>query len=250
MLSEDPWFYAAAIPAVILTGISKGGLGAAGGISVPLLSLVISPLQAAALMLPILMVMDAVGLYAYRKDFDRATMAVVLPAGIAGIVIGWLTFRYLDDDWIRMLVGLVTCAFVAYNVLAGLPPPAKASRWKGYACGVVSGFTSFIAHAGGPPLAMYLLPRRLETVLYVGTTVAFFTVINALKVVPYFALGLFDARNLATSAALIPIAVAGILAGIRLRTRINITWFYRIAYTLLFATGAKLAYDGVRGLAS
>jgi uncharacterized membrane protein YfcA len=247
-LIANPWFYAVAIPAVILTGVSKGGIGAAGGFSVPLLSLVISPVQAAAVMLPILILMDLIGLYAYRREWDRTIMRVIVPAGLVGIGIGWATFKYLNDDWIRVLLGLTACGFVSWNVVAGLPPPAQPSRLKGYACAAGSGFTSFVAHAGGPPLAIYLLPMRLDKALYVGTTIIFFTAINAAKVVPYFLLGLFEARNLGTAVALLPVAVVGILFGIWVRKRLSTMWFYRIAYTLMFATGAKLLWDGVTNL--
>lgn len=247
-LLADPWFLAAAIPAVVLTGISKGGLGFAGGLSVPILSLAISPMQAAGIMLPILVASDFVGLYAYRKDWDRKIMRLVMPAGAVGIGLGWLTFRYLNDDWIRLLLGLISCSFVAFNVLRRMPAPARPSRLKGYVCGTASGFTSFVAHAGGPPLSIYLLPLRLETARYVGTTIVYFSVINALKIVPYFELGLFDARNLWAALALLPLALSGVVVGLWLRKRIGTKWFYRVAWTLLFVTGTKLLYDGTRGV--
>ncbi|HSD42224.1 MAG TPA: sulfite exporter TauE/SafE family protein [Burkholderiales bacterium] len=247
-LIANPWFYAVAIPAVILTGISKGGIGAAGGFSVPLLSLAISPVQAAAIMLPILILMDLIGVYAYRHHWDRRIMATIMPAGLAGIGIGWVTFNYLNDDWIRVLLGSIACGFVSWNVLAGLPAPAQPSQWKGYACAAGSGFTSFVAHAGGPPLAIYLLPQRLDKALYVGTTIIFFTAINAAKIVPYLMLGLFDARNVGTAVALLPVAVVGILLGIWVRKKLSTAWFYRIAYALMFVTGAKLLWDGIANL--
>jgi uncharacterized protein len=247
-LVSSPWFYAAAIPAVLLTGISKGGLGAAGGMAVPILSLVISPVQAAGIMLPILVVSDLAGVYAYRYHWDRKNMRILLPAGVAGIGIGWITFRYLADDWIRILLGLISCSFVMYSAWGGLPARAAPNRWKGYVCGTTSGFTSFVAHAGGPPLSIYLLPQRLDTARYVGTTIVYFSVINALKIVPYFELGLFEARNMWSAATLLPFAIVGVGVGLWLRNRISPTWFYRVAWILLFITGAKLLYDGVMGL--
>ncbi|MCX7891912.1 MAG: sulfite exporter TauE/SafE family protein [Burkholderiales bacterium] len=250
-LIDNPWFYAAAVPAIILTGISKGGFGSGiGGVAVPLMALVISPVQAAAIMLPILMVMDAVGLLAYRGRWDRAVMRVILPAGLAGIAIGWLTFRYLNEYAIRLVLGAIAIGFVA-NVAArrGLPkekpPAAKGRFWS-----MVSGFTSFVAHAGGPPLNVWLIPQRLDKAVFVGTTVVFFAAINAAKVVPYLALGLFDARNLGTSVALFPVAVAGIYLGIFLQRRLSAAGFMKTVYALLFAAGAKLLYDGIAGLAA
>ena len=249
-LVSNPWFYAAAVVAVILSGISKGGLGAAGGLMVPIMSLTISPVQAAAIALPILLAMDVVGVYAYRKDWDRRHTALLLPAGVLGLALGWLTFRYLNDNWIRTLLGCISCGFVAYSVLRHPPAPATPNLLKAYVCGAAAGFTSFVAHAGGPPFAIYLLPLRLATAVYVGTTVVYFTVINALKIVPYAQLGLFDARNLWTAAVLLPVAIGGIVLGLWLRRRMSPKWFYRFAYSLLFATGSKLLFDGLRGLAA
>lgn len=247
-LISDPLFYAAAIPAVILTGISKGGLGLAGGLAVPIMALATSPMQAAAIMLPILCVMDLLGLYAYRKSWDRRNMKIILPAGILGIAIGWLTFRHMNEDWIRVLLGVIAVGFVLNALRSPVIRPMQPSARKGWFWSAVSGFTSFVAHAGGPPLSVYLLPQRLDKALHVGTTIVFFAVINAVKLVPYFALGLFDTRNLSTSMTLAPIGAAGIGLGIWLRTRISTTWFFRLAYTLLFITGAKLLYDGARNL--
>lgn len=247
-LVSNPWFYAAAGVAVVLSGISKGGLGAAGGLMVPIMSLTISPVQAAAIALPILLTMDVVGVYAYRNDWDRRQTAILLPAGILGLALGWITFRYLNDNWIRVLVGCISCSFVTYSVLRRPPAAAAPNLLKGYVCGATAGFTTFVAHAGGPPFAIYLLPLRLATAVYVGTTVVYFTVMNALKVVPYAQLGLFDARTLWTAAVMLPVAVGGMLLGLWLRRRLSPKWFYRVAYTLLFATGAKLLFDGLRGL--
>jgi uncharacterized membrane protein YfcA len=247
-LVANPWFYAAAGVAVVLSGISKGGLGAAGGLMVPIMSLTISPVQAAAIALPILLTMDVVGVYAYRHDWDRRQTAILLPAGIVGLALGWITFRYLNDNWIRVLVGGISCSFVTYSVLRRPPAPATPNLLKGYVCGATAGFTTFVAHAGGPPFAIYLLPLRLATAVYVGTTVVYFTVMNALKVVPYAQLGLFDARTLWTAAVMLPVAIGGMLLGLWLRRRLSPKWFYRVAYTLLFATGTKLLFDGLRGL--
>lgn len=247
-LVSNPWFYAAAGVAVVLSGISKGGLGAAGGLMVPIMSLTISPVQAAAIALPILLTMDVVGVYAYRNDWDRRQIATLLPAGIIGLALGWATFRYLNDNWIRLLLGCISCGFVAYSVLRRPPAPAAPNLLKGYVCGTAAGFTTFVAHAGGPPFAIYLLPLRLATAVYVGTTVVYFTVMNALKVVPYAQLGLFDARTLWTAAVMLPVAIGGMLLGLWLRRRMSPKWFYRVAYTLLFATGTKLLFDGLSGL--
>ncbi|MCG6877258.1 MAG: sulfite exporter TauE/SafE family protein [Betaproteobacteria bacterium] len=248
-LIDNPWFYAAAIPAIVLTGVAKGGFGGGiGSLAVPLIALTIAPARAAAIMLPILMLMDAVGLYAYRGQWDRRIMRIILPAGLVGIVIGWLTFRFLADHWIRILLGVISLAFVIDGLRPTAPHAARASDTSGRIWATVSGFTSFVTHAGGPPLNFYLLRQQLDKVLFAGTTIVFFAVINATKVVPYLALGLFDATNLATSAVLAPAAAAGIVIGILLRKHISRTIFFRIVYGFVFVTGCKLLYDGMRTL--
>jgi uncharacterized membrane protein YfcA len=243
------WFWAVAIPAVTLTGISKGGMGGgAAGIATPLLAMVISPVQAAAIMLPILCMMDLAGLQVYLGRWDRRIMRVILPAGLLGCVVGTLTFSYLNDNWIRLLLGIMALGFLAYNLLPRAVPLRKPSDRQGYFWSMLSGFTSFVSHSGGPPLMVYLLPQKLDKAMFVATSVVFFGAMNYAKIVPYLWLGLFDARNLASSLLLIPIGVAGTYLGVWLQTRINARWFYRLVYALLFLTGIKLLYDGVTGL--
>jgi len=248
---DSALFYACAIPAVLIMGISKGGLGSGLGIiATPLVALAVPAPQAAAILLPILLVMDAVGLFAYRGVFDRRHLGLLLAGGIAGTVLGALTFRYFSDAMIRAMLGAMALAFVVHRVRSGLATPAAAapSRAKGLFWSTVSGLASTISHAGGPPLSVYLLPLRLDKAVLVGTTVIFFAVINAVKLVPYAWLGLFDARNLATSLVLAPLAPVGILLGVRLQRRLSQDTFYRVAYALLAVVGSKLLYDGLRAL--
>jgi uncharacterized membrane protein YfcA len=228
-LIDNPWFYAAAIPAIVLTGVAKGGFGGGiGSLAVPLIALTVAPARAAAIMLPILVLMDAVGLY--------------------GILLGWITFRFLPDYWIRILLGVISLAFVVDGLRRTELPTSDASDALGRIWATVSGFTSFVTHAGGPPLNFYLLRTHLEQAVFAGTTVVFFAVINAAKLAPYLALGLFDATNLATSAVLAPAAAAGIGFGILLRKHISRTFFFRIVYGFVFAAGCKLLYDGLGAL--
>jgi hypothetical protein len=248
-LIADPWFWALALPAVVLHGMSKGGLGGGGGgVSTPVMSIVVAPTAAAAIMLPVLCVMDLAGIKAYLGRWDRRILAVILPAGVAGCMLGAATFRAVDENWIRILVGCVALAFLAYSLYPKKHLAAQPSRRAGGFWATVSGFTSFITHAGGPPLMVYLLPQRLEKAVFVATSLVYFAALNYVKILPYFWLGLFDARNLATSAALLPAAIGGIYLGLWAQRRINTEWFYRVVYVLLFVTGVKLLYDGVTGL--
>jgi uncharacterized membrane protein YfcA len=249
----DPFFYAVAIPAVLVMGVSKGGFGSGLGImATPLVALAVPAPQAAAIMLPILLVMDATGLLAYRGTFHRANLGLLLAGGTAGIALGALTFRYFSEAMIRALLGAMALAFVAHRMRAGGTgaPAVTPSRAKGFFWSTLSGLASTIAHAGGPPLSVYLLPQKLDKAVLVGTTVIFFAVINAVKLVPYFWLGLFDARNLLTSLALAPLAPVGIALGVWLMRRLSQEVFYRVAYAMLALVGVKLLWDGVRGLAA
>ena len=247
----DPAFFALAIPAVLVMGVSKGGFGSGLGLlATPLVALAVPASQAAAIMLPILLVMDAVGLWAYRGTFQRRHLGLLLAGGVTGIALGALTFRFFSDALIRTMLGGMALAFVLHRVRAGLAsaPPATPSRAKGFFWSTVSGLASTISHAGGPPLSVYLLPLGLDKAVLVGTTVIFFAVINAVKVVPYLWLGLFDARNLLTSLCLVPLAPVGIALGVWLQRRLSQDLFYRVAYTLLALVGAKLLFDGTRAL--
>ncbi len=244
-LITDPFFYAVSIPAVLLLGVSKSGFGAGfGSLAVPLMALAVSVPQAAAILMPVLLVMDLLGMAAFRKDVDRALLKFLLPWGLAGIALGTLTFRLLDARLVAGVVGAVTLLFLAQRLLfpprADSPPPAK---WLGAVLTVTSGFTSFIAHAGGPPINAYLIPMKLRPVLFTGTMAFFFFFINLSKWLPYAWLGLLDGRNLATSLVLLPFAPVGVWVGVRIAHRINQTLFYRFVYAGMFLTALKLLWD-------
>lgn len=251
----DPAFYAAAIPAVIFVGLSKGGFGGAMAlVGLPLMALVVSPIKAAAIMLPILIVMDVVSLWTWRGVFDPKTLKIMLPAGMVGIGIGWATASWVTAGEVRLLVGVVALLFAADYLRQRLfvrNAEAKAhNAVKGSFWGVITGFTSFVSHAGGPPYQFYALPLGQDPKLYVGTSVIFFAIVNAVKLIPYFALGQFDPGNLATSAVLMPIAPVATLAGAWIVRRIDRTIFYPFMYIMVFMVGLKLIYDGMMSLAS
>lgn len=215
---------------------------------VPLISLVVSPAQAAAIMLPILIVMDAVGLGAYRRSFDRKALMVMLPGAIAGIALGGLLFGYLDAATMRLIIGVIALAFVLHHFVArnSRSEPRRAGAVVGGLAGAVSGFTSTLAHAGGPPAHMYLLPQRLDKTVFVATSVVFFAAVNLLKLIPYWWIGQLAISNLKTSLVLAPLAPVGMLAGIWLHKRVDQQLFYRLAYVFVALTATKLIFDGLR----
>jgi len=244
-LITDWQFYAAAIPAVLLLGLSKSGFGAGfGSLAVPIMALAVTVPQAAAILMPILFVMDIMGLAAYRGKWDATLLRFLIPFGLLGTVIGTLSFRLLDARLVAGIVGVFTLLFLAQRLLfpprADSPPPPK---WLGGVLTATSGFTSFVAHAGGPPVTAYVLPLRLPPVAFAATMTVFFFVINLSKWVPYGWLGLLDLRNMATSLALMPFAPIGVIAGVRLAHRIEPRLFYRLLYAGMLLTGLKLVWD-------
>lgn len=247
----SPAFLLAALPAVLVTGVSKGGFGGGLGIiAVPLMALVVPPAKAAAIMLPLLCLMDLIGLRAYRRRWDARVLRVMLPGAALGIGLGALAFGYLDESLVRLLLGGIAAVFAGRYFVGGRAGrPAEAHRpLLGGFWGMVAGFTSTLAHAGGPPANVYLLPLRLDKTTFVGTVVVFFAATNLAKVVPYAALGLFGQEVLLTALVLAPVAAAGMVLGVWLHSRVNERLFYGVCYLFVLLTGLKLVADGLRGL--
>ncbi|MCR4283146.1 MAG: sulfite exporter TauE/SafE family protein [Bauldia sp.] len=244
---SDPWFYAAAIPAMVILGLSKGGFTTMGMLSVPIMALAISPVQAAGVVLPILVLSDIVALASYRRAFDSMTLKIMLPAAVVGIGIGWATAAWVTEHQIRLIVGLVSVLFaVNYWFRDRLKTEAHGqSIAKGGFWGVLTGFTSFVSHSGGPPYQMYTVPLRLEPRIYAGTSVVLFAAINAIKLIPYFFLGQFDAANLTTSALLLPVSIPATFLGVWLVRKFETDAFYKWIYASIFIVGVYLIVEAV-----
>lgn len=248
----DPFFYALAIPAVILMGLAKGGFSGVGAVAMPLLALAISPVQAAAILLPILIVQDVVGVWAFRKTWDRRTLLVMLPGAALGILAGYLLAAQVSATAILAVLGAISILFASYRLwlarggaAASAPRdlPAATDTAIGFGLGAASGFTSQIAHAGQPPFQMWVLPKALPPASLVGTTAIYFAVINWIKVPAYWALGQFTWQNLSTAAALLPVAVASTFAGVWLVRRIDPGRFYTLIYVLMILVGGQLLWE-------
>lgn len=246
----DPWFYAAAIPAMVILGLSKGGFTTMGMLAVPIMALVISPVQAAGIVLPILVLSDIVALVSYRNLYDSRTLKIILPAAVVGIAIGWATAAWVTEHHIRLIVGVVSVLFALnYWFRDRLrQKPHGRNVAKGSFWGVVSGFTSFVSHAGGPPFQMYAVPLRLEPRIYAGTSVILFAAINAIKLVPYFFLGQFDTTNLTASAILLPISIPATFLGVWLVKKFETDAFYKWIYASIFVIGVYLIFEGVANI--
>lgn len=247
----DITFWAVAILAVFIVALSKSGLlGSLGLVGVPLLSLVMPARDAAGMLLPLLLVMDAIAVWTYRKDADWRILKIMLPGALVGTIIGWVLWSFVSDAMVLLFVGILTLLFILDALLPlrkkleGLPP----SRGWGAFWGGAAGFTSFISHTGGPPYQIYVLPQRLTPVIFSGTTAFFFAIVNTAKLVPYAFLGQLNIANLERAVILAPLAIAGVLAGVWAVRRISVKRFYQLTYWLVFLLALKLIYDGAIGV--
>lgn len=232
-----------------MLGLAKGGFAGMGALSLPIVAMTTSPVRAAAILLPILIVQDVVGVWAFRRDWDGYILGWMLPGAAIGIALGYLFAASVSPDAVLGLVGAVSIVFGAYRLWIERhgPPDAGAGSpgWVGTIFGVLSGFTSQIAHAGQPPYQLWVVPRRLPRDVFVGTTAIFFAVVNWVKVPAYIALGQFTRANLTTSALLLPVAILSTAAGVWLVRRVPAERFYRVIYALMIAVGVKLVWDAL-----
>ncbi len=239
---ESPLFYAAAIPAVLLMGVSKSGFGSGfGSLAVPIMALACTVPTAAAIFMPILLVMDLMGLVVFRKHFDLSVLRFLLPLGLMGTVLGTLTFHYLSAPAVSGIVGALTLIFLAQRLL--LPKLSGSAHWPkpvGAVLAMMSGFTSFVAHAGGPPISAYIMGMRLQPMKYAATLAVFFFAINLSKWGPYAYLGLLNWENFHTSLVLMPLVPVGVIIGVRIAGRIQMAHFYRMIEVGMLLTGLKL----------
>jgi uncharacterized protein len=253
-LLTDPWFYATALPAVTLYGFSKGGFSGVSLLSIPLMSLVMSPVQAATILLPVLIVQDAVTVTSYRKTWDMTALLYIMPGTLLGLLLAWLTASVVSQTTVRLAVGVIALLF-CLNAWVLLPRRAKslgdtgsllphqaASAWL---LGTCSGYASFIVHAGAPPFLLYMAPRLASKELLIGTMSIVFTVVNLLKVPAYLALGQFSSENLIAAAVLLPMAIAANMGGVWLVRRLSPVLFFRVVSIITFCVGLYLIFQSL-----
>ena len=248
-MSFDAAFFAVALPAVFLTGLAKGGFAGIGLLALPLMSMAVPPLQAAAIMLPLLMAQDVVTVWSYRREVDPFNLVTLFPGGLLGVLAGYFLASRVSDAAVSLVLGIICVGFAGRRLLESRKPEGpvrKANFVAGTFWGALSGFTSMIAHAGGPPFQIYIMPQRLPPAVFVGTGTVFFAALNVAKVPPYIALGQFTSATLLAAAILLPAAVLATMFGIWLVRRIPPARFYTLIYCLLLLIGAKLVFDGIR----
>lgn len=238
-------FYPILMLSAFVVGLSKGGLASAGTLVVPFLAFWLQPLEAAALMLPVFLVSDAVGVALYRRAFSRRNLLILIPAGLVGTLIGTLASPYLSPVMFLILTGLIGLSFCAATALRAPRPARPADVPRGIFWGVLSGITSFIALTGGPPFQAYVLPQKLERHVFAGTTVIAFAVFNLAKLPAYASLGLFEDWNLPLTAAMAGTAVIGTFVGRRVVMWLSEATYRRVILLLLFILSLRLVISGV-----
>jgi uncharacterized membrane protein YfcA len=240
-------FFFLAGMAALLVGLAKGGLSMAGALSTPLLATVMSPVKAAALLLPIFIVSDWFGLYAYRREFDKRNLLILIPAAIVGIGIGWLSSAVVSDRMVGLLIGIIGIAFClnAWRLRNHPPQPKPADVPRGLFWGAITGFTSFVSHSGSPPFQVYVLPQHLPKAVFAGTSTITFAVINMVKLLPYWQLGQLDLGAFRFSLLLMPIAVAGTFLGVWLVRVIPQRQYFLLIHMALFALSIKLVVAAI-----
>ncbi|QFY63484.1 sulfite exporter TauE/SafE family protein (plasmid) [Rhizobium grahamii] len=249
MIEHTPIIIAVAVIAAFVVGLSKGGLPSVGTLSVPLLATVISPVTAAALLLPIFVASDMVGLYLYRHSYSRRNLMILTPASLVGVAIGWGFSAHLSSLFIGMLVGLVGVLFCLnawfgrrYRASRG---EADAKVAPGTFWGILTGLTSFVSHSGAPPFQMYVLPQNLEKMKFAGTATILFAIVNAAKIIPYWELHQFSNFDTKLVLWLAPAAIVGTVVGKRLTQMLPDGVFFRIIEVTLLLLSLKLIADYV-----
>jgi uncharacterized membrane protein YfcA len=245
-LLSDPWFVAAALLGVTLLGISKGGFFGLGVMALPLMSLFVPPLQAAAIILPTAIAQDVLTVWTYRRNWSAWNLKLMLPSMTAGVAVAWLMAASLSPAHIRLAIGLIAALFVIRHWLAGrLERFIRPNAVTGVIFGAIGGVTTMLANAGGPAWQMHLLPQRMEKLTYVGTVTMLFAASNLIKVPAFATLGYMTWDNLIVGAALLPVAVLANYVGIWLVSRTPVDLFFRIAYVLMFLIAIELIRGSV-----
>jgi len=241
-LLNDPTGFALIALAAFLVGLSKGGMPAVGMLSVPILSLTMPPLVAAVLLLPIYILSDIVSVWLYRREYSVENIKVLIPAGIVGVLIGWATASFVSDRMVSVLIGVMGITFCLHQWTKKKTGhiAAPANIRKGLAWGTLSGFTSFVSHAGAPPFQIYVLPQRLPKMVFAGTTTIVFAAVNLAKVIPYSSLYPYTLSTLQVSAYLLPVAAVGTVVGKKLIERLSEKWFFLAVQIALFIISIKL----------
>lgn len=244
-------FWIVAGLAAFLMGLSKGGVPMISMLAVPLMSLFMDPAHAAGLLLPIYIVADSYAVYLFRRAFSRRNLKILLPGAVVGILVGFLTVSSIPGDAVKLLVAGIGISYLA-NALRGRlskrPVPKRpADVPRGLFWGALAGLTSYLSHAGGPPFQAYVLPQKLDKMVYLGTVTIFFAIMNLLKLPAFIMAGQITWASFQQAIWLAPAALAGAWSGAAI-SRVLPEWFFFLLIELALAVvSAKLAYEVLLG---
>jgi len=240
-------FWAAAVAASVLVGMGKGGMPVVAMMGVPVLSLVIDPIAAAGLLLPVYIVSDIFGLYTYRHNFNKTVLLIMVPAMLIGVGLAWAMASIVPGSAVTALVGAIGTVFALNALLKRQSDvPAKDPQVApGLFWGTVSGFTSFVIHSGGPPFQVYALPLKMPKLVYAGTFTIAFATVNLAKVFPYYSLGDLNPTNLEVAAILAVPASLAVFVGVRMVKIIPEVLFFRIVTWALLVLSLRLLWVGL-----
>ncbi len=246
-LTSEPHLLALLCVAAFFVGLGKGGMPAIAMLSVPLLSLYLSPLVAAVLLLPIYILSDLVSVWLYRREYSLENIRVLIPAGVLGVALGWALAAVIPDQMVSLLIGVMGVSFCLHMWLrkSAHKTPTQPSVTKGMFWGTLSGMTSFLSHAGAPPFQVYVLPQKLPKMIFAGTTTIVFAAVNWAKVIPYSNLHPYTASTLKVSAVLIPIAAVGTVVGKSMIERLPEKWFFLLVQIALFLISLELIGNNI-----
>lgn len=243
-------FWIVAVIASLLVGMGKGGLPMIAMMAVPVLSLVIHPIEAAGLLLPVYVVSDQFGLFAYRREFDKRVLMIVVPGMLFGIGVAWATASFVPETVITGLVGLIGVTFALNSLIRRNVEVAEkqAEVASGLFWGTLTGIASFIVHSGSPPFQVYTLPLKMPKAVFAGTATIAFAIANAVKLVPYYFMGELDLSNLKIAAILMIPASLAVFAGVWLVKVLPEIIFYRVITWALLAVSSKLLWDALSSI--
>ncbi|MGU3575560.1 sulfite exporter TauE/SafE family protein [Brucellaceae bacterium C25G] len=243
-------FWLIALLASFTVGLSKGGIPAIGMLSVPILTLTISPVMAVGILLPVYIVTDMFGVWVYRKDFSKKVLYLILPGAFLGTLIAWMTAEIVPAAAVTLLIGLIGFAYSLKTLIRPLSDglPAKPKVAQGFFWGTITGITSFVSYAGAPPFQIYVLPLRLAKTTFIGTSTIAFAILNLLKIVPYSMMGEINLQNLKLSFAMALPAAIAVYLGVWIVKVIPTAKFFKAVIWALLLLSIKLLWDGASGL--
>ncbi len=245
----EPWQWALAVVAALIVGISKAGIGGLGMLSVMIFAIIMPAKQATGMVLPLLCFGDLIGASVYHRHAKWMHIRRLFPWTAAGVVIGYFALDRVNEAQARLLIGTIVLGLVIMHLVRRRTAGHEAEHgaWFPPTIGVLAGFTTLVANAAGPLMAVYMLAMRLPKLDFVGTGAVFFLILNLFKVPFMVHLSLINSSSFAINLWLAPLVLAGAWFGRKLVLKIDQRAFENIALALSVVAGLNLLYRAWRG---